>query len=83
MAKFKQIDTADRLAARLLDDVVNRGGLDIVWLRDMCDLATGSDLDCFQLDMLTDMTRRRIQALRQKRVREAVKGERKSKPSAS
>lgn len=66
MARFKPIDIADRLAARLVGDVEKRGVLDQVWLRDMCDLATATDLDCFQLDMLTDMVSRRINALRKK-----------------
>jgi hypothetical protein len=33
-------------------------------LRDECDIATGSDLDCTQLDILTDMVKARIEALK-------------------
>lgn len=29
-------------------------------MRDVCDALTGSELECFELDMLTDMTQARL-----------------------
>lgn len=29
-------------------------------IRDICDMVSGGDLDCFQLDMLCDMVTRRL-----------------------
>jgi len=33
---------------------------DYALLRDYCDMATGGELDCIQLDILTDMTTERL-----------------------
>lgn len=51
----------DRPLNVIADDIVVQPRT-ISWdaLRDHCDLQTGSDLDCVQLDILTDMSAARL-----------------------
>ena len=49
--------TADRLAARAIKE-----GAGLEGLRDWVDLASGGDLDCVELDVLTDSVMHRLSA---------------------
>jgi hypothetical protein len=51
---------ADRVAQSLTAQ--QNTALDWDAIRDHCDMATGSDLECYALDMLTDMVAARIGA---------------------
>jgi hypothetical protein len=55
-----KINIANRANLIVSRDLI---GLDDDALRDAVDIATGGDLDCFQLDMLTDAVKLRIERL--------------------
>jgi hypothetical protein len=58
---------ADRIALTL-------DTADPATVRDACDLASGGGLDCFQLDLLTDMTVKRIVAAKMFREQYRIEG---------
>lgn len=49
-------------AELILDTIRHKAAMFSDWdaVRDYCDIQTGGDLDCFQLDMLTDCVARRL-----------------------
>jgi hypothetical protein len=53
-------EQADRIAARFKKH--DKGEVIGDALRDLCDLASGGELDTIQLDILTDMVRERLKS---------------------
>jgi hypothetical protein len=54
--------TADRVAKAIRDAGASASTFDRESVRDLCDIATGGDLDCVPLDLLTDAVLVRLEA---------------------